>query len=240
MEEYELETQIFTFCCMRDKETRYNEITKSIFKDKRIIDILKELAEDEREPSRRQNYFDHIELFVEYQTKGIVALNFFTSIIEVESSFTQFAFGFDDFPKRKKYLLSVPFLMEKRSIDIITEYINREKYLSNNMASRLFRNLLKACRVIGVEEAFIEFATPDEKYVDAVNELMKRDSIPGFLLFINDYKEIISSREFRTVFHYLQAQYEKEKSKRDRILAFWDVISSHQSNNRVIWYWEDQ
>jgi len=239
MHDYELSSQIINFCHLRDKESRYNEIKKSIYMDKRIVGILQEIIEDEIDSGSRQNYIDHIALFKEYQIKGIVALYFFSSIIEIETSFGQFAFGFDDFHKRKKYLLSVPFLMEKRSIDIITEYIERERYLSINMTSRLFRNLLKACRVIGVEEAFIEFATPEEKYVDAMNDLITRDSIPRLLLFISDNREIISSRQFRTVFHYFQAKYEKEKSKRDRILALWDAIALHQSDNKGFWYWEE-
>ena len=159
-------------------------------------------------------------------------MNYFSSIIEIEFCFAQFAFGFDNFNKRKKYLLSAPFLIEKRAVDIITDFVNREKYLSDNIASRLFRNLLKACAVIGIDDAFLEFDTPDEKYVDVVNILMSRESLTEVLIFWGEYKEAVSSHEMRNVFHYLQAQFERGKVQKNKILALWDIISPHQSDKR--------
>ena len=103
-------------------------------------------------------------------------------------------------------------------MDIITDFVNREKYLSDNIASRLFRNLLKACAVIGIDDAFLEFDTPDEKYVDVVNILMSRESLTEVLIFWGEYKEAVSSHEMRNVFHYLQAQFERGRSKR---IKFW-------------------
>lgn len=238
MNNYELKSQVIHFCNLKSPEERYSELNNSVYMERKVIDIIKELASEATNGTYRQNYIDHMELIEEYQRKGSVALNFFTSIIEIEAAYIKFAFGFDSFPKRKQYLLSAPFLIEKRSIEIITDYIEREKYLSNNVGSRLYRNLLKACRVIGIEEAFTEFATPEKKYVDIMNILFKKDTIPEHLLFLSDYKDEVSSKQFRTVFHYLQAQYEKDKSKRNRIIALWDLISPYQEDKREIWFWE--
>lgn len=235
---YDLVTQIVEFCLLTEKKERFNEIQKSIYKDERILDILKELLEEADDPYSRQNYIDHLEFFFEYQENGIDALHFFVTISEIQSYFIQLAFGFDDFPKRKQYLLSVPFLIEKRSIKIINDYIESEEYLSKNIASRLYRNLLKACRAIGIEKAFLEFSTHEEKYVNAVNSLIRIESIPDYLKFLNNYKDTISSNQMRNVFHYLQAQFEKNEIRKRRVVGLWSVISGYQSDNSNIWYWE--
>jgi hypothetical protein len=98
--------------------------------------------------------------------------------------------------------------------------------------------LLKACRVIGIEEAFIEFATPDKKYIDAVNSLLRRESLTDIIRFLGENGGLISSKQMRNVFHYLQAQFEKDDSNKNRLIALWDIISPHQSEKREIWYWE--
>jgi len=213
-------------------------IKRPLFQDKRIIDIVHELAESEKKLNHRQNFLDHKELFTNFQSNGIEVLTFFTSILEIESSFIQFAYGFDNLSKRKRYLLTIPFIFEKRSLDIISAYIKREKHLSNNMASRLYTNLLKSCRVIGIEDAFEEFSPPEEIYVNAVNDLLRRESLSSVIQFLGEYKEIISSKQMRNVFHYLQAQFEKDKFKRAKIVALWDIISLYQNDKREIWYWE--
>ncbi|MBP1949352.1 hypothetical protein [Virgibacillus litoralis] len=238
MDEYELECQLISFCSINDKETRYNEIKNDVYKDNRILDILSSLVAHEQNPDEKQNAIDHLDLLTEYQSKGIHALDFFTSVYEIEHSFIKLAFGFENFSKRKEYLLSVPFLFEKRSINIITKKINREEYLNTNIASKLYRNLLKACRVIGIERAFNEFSTPEKRFVDAVNSLMNRETIPELALFLYDHKKIISSPQIRNVFHYLQAQYELDSNKREKIKALWEFLSPYQDNQGLIWYWE--
>lgn len=239
MDQYELMEHILHFCSLKNKEERLGEIKNPIYMDERIIDILNELADDEKDPSYRQTYLEHLEFFKEYQIKGINTLYYFTSIKEVELSFIKLAFGFDNLVNRKQYLLTVPFLIEERSINLITNYIEREKHLSRNANSRYYRNLLKACRVIGIEEAFLEFTPPeDERYVDAVNVFLRSDSLTDLIRSMAAYKEEISSSQMRNIFHYLQAQYEKQKSKRDRIVAIWDLIFNFQSDKRGIWYWK--
>jgi hypothetical protein len=238
MEEYEITDRVIHFCSLKDKETRYEEIKKPIYLDKRVIQILNELVKEEQNLESCQNYVDHIELFKEYQLKGRVALDYFVSILEIRSSFIKFAYGFNNFEDRKKFLLSNPFLIDRKSIGYIIELIDREKYLSQRIASRLYRNLLKACRVIGIEKAFEEFDTPEDKYVDAVNCLLEKRSIYEILLFMNDYKEEISSKKIRNVFQYLQAEFEKETLKKGRIIAVWDIISKYQEEKRTIWFWE--
>jgi hypothetical protein len=237
LEDFEIVSKLKQFCLLTEKEKRYEEIKNPIFREQVILQILKELAENEQDFDNRKNFIDHIELFKEYQKKGLVALDFFVSPRELRLSFVKFAYGINNFEDRKKYLLSNPFLIDRKSIEYITGLIEREKHLSQRATSRFYRNLLNACRINGIEKAFEEFSLPDQRYFDAVTCLLRGDSIPDFLLFLNYYRKEISSKEIRNVFHYLQAEYEKETLKRKKVKSAWKVISDYQKDKSPIWFW---
>jgi hypothetical protein len=240
LRKYDFIRQIIEFTYITDSDLRRNEITNSIFIDPMIISQLKEMIEDEESEEQKLNYIDHLELLVEYQSKGISALDYFVSFSQIEFSFADFCYGFNSFDERKRYLISKPFLMESKSIKCINRFIEREKNIpaSAVIQQRLYRNLLKACRVIGIEEAFEEYKTPAEKYVNVTNILFKAKSLYELVSISANYKDIIYSKYIRNFFHYLQAKYEKDQLMRDSIITIWNYISRYQPIERSIWFWE--
>lgn len=240
MDKHDVFCKIVKFMSITSSTERCKAIKDPTFAEQAIIDILKEMVDDEELVDRKMDYKDHIELLTEYHCEGISALDYFVSFSQIESNFVEFSYGIDSFEKRKDYLLATPFLSDCKSIKCINRFIQRETDMPNSVLTqyRLYRNLLKACRVIGINEAFDEFATPDDKYINAMNILFKADNIYALISILGNYKDSISSKYMRNCFHYLQAKYEQDKQMRDTIIANWDAISSFQPIERNIWFWE--
>ncbi len=209
MDKYNVFCRIVELTSITDSNERLKAISDRIFTEQATIDILNEMIKDEEIENYKLTLIDHLELLTQYQSEGISAFDCFVSFAQIEMSFVKFSYGFDSFEKRKNYLNSTLYLLDCKSIKYINRFIHHEKDLPDAylIKYRLYRNLLKACRVIGINEAFDEFLPVDEKYLKVVNVLFRTESLYDLLSVVGQYSDEVSSKYIRNCFHYLQAQY---------------------------------
>lgn len=238
MGNFDSNSKIIDFTFISDSESRKKAIKDPIFIEKSTVYELESLIDNAETEQDKLNYMDHLDLLIEYQKNGISALKYFISFSQIELCFLNFCFGFNDFNLRKGYLLSNPFLMEQKSVKCINRFIERINVPNTDFKCRLFRNLLKACREIGIEQAFEEFNTPNEKYINAFASFIKTDGLYDLISTTGFYNDILSSKYLRNVMHYYQAKYEKNQIMRNNIISLWDYLSNFQSIKRNIWFWE--
>jgi len=236
---YEVLEKILDFCSITDFECRKSAIKDYIFMENSVINHVQQLIDDTEIENDKFNLIEHKDLIETYQMQGISALDYFVSPYQIEFCFTKFCFGFDEIKARKDYLLKHPFLMDEKSIKYINGYIDKLKIADTCIVKyRYLRNLLKACRILGINDAFEDFETPEIKYINAFNGLIKTEQIIDLITTAADYKDIVRSRYMRNVLHSYQAKFEKDQRMRDSLTAFWDSISALQSIKKQVWFWE--
>lgn len=132
-----------------------------------------------------------------------------------------------------------PYLIDSKSIKHVNYFINRQT-LSDNYIKiyRYYRNLLKACRILGVDEAFEEFETPDIKYLNVFNTLLRSECFNDLIVNTALFKDTISSNYIRNILHNYQAKYENDLLMRNELIALWEYISGFQTLKRQVWFWE--
>lgn len=236
---YELLEKILDFCSITDFEGRRKAIKDHIFMGNSVFVEMQELIDNADTENTKFEYIEHMDLIKSYQSKGISALDYFVSSYQLELCFAEFTAGFNSNTLKKDYLLRNPFLMDQKSINYINGFIDRQKIADTYITRyRYYRNLLKACRILGINEAFEEFDTPETKYTTVFGELLKTNQITDLITSAAIYKDIVASKQMRSVLHSYQAKFEKNQQMRSSIMSLWDYISIFQKINRQVWFWE--
>ena len=230
---------LIELCNAKESIERAQILSKAEFKDPAVLNNFIEIISETDNDEEKKNYSDHMNLIVDYNQNGKQVLERFVSKKQAIHCFNYFSNGFDSFEKRKGYLFENIFLIEKNSIDWINDYIevNRNYPMTILGNLRFYRNLLRACKSLGIEKAFLEFQIPEQKYFDAFICISQSDSLADVMKTTAFLKDTISSNFMRNVFHFYQAQYEDDVNKKARLFAMWDTISIFQKNADEIWFW---
>lgn len=244
LSEIDYSETIIDLCRSKDRESRIEIFKRQVFEDSEqyieLMNTFQSIISVSNNEDDKENYQDHFNLVIEYKQSGLNALDYFLSTAQIQNKFVEFSCGISTFDKRKDFLFENLFLAEKESIKRINEFINSKlDYPSSAITSfRLCRNLLKACRRLGVERTFLEFELPEQKYFDALTSISQTDSLSDVISTTVFLKDIISSESMRNVFHYYQAHHEDNPRMRAKLVAMWDTISIFQKNTVDIWFWE--
>lgn len=237
--DYELLEKILNFCSITDFENRRKAIMDHLFMEDSVVNYMQQLIDDSETENEKVNFTNHKKLIELYQLRGISVLDYFVSSCQIEVCFTDFCFRFDEIKARKNYLLRHIFLMDEKSIKYINSFIDRQKVADTYILKyRYFRNLLKACRILGINEAFEDFDTPEIKYISVFSALLRTIQITDLMTTAADYKEIVSSKYMRNVLHSYQAKFEKDQIMRNTLVGLWDSLSSFQAIETQVWFWE--
>lgn len=238
---YELREKLNKLVFSKSHDERSEIIKNPIFMTEDVLDELRDSVNSSDSEYSRNLFQDYLELLIRYQEKGNAELIKFYSHIEIQLGFVDFVAGFDTYEKRKDFLISKPFLMDEKSLIFINKFIDnypiKNKKIINKF--RFYRNLIKACKMIGINEAFEDFRPPEQKYIDCVNSQMRAENLYHVFSSIGLFYDEISSDKIRSVFHQLQANYEEDENMRNSIVALWESFSAFQKNKNEIWFWEN-
>lgn len=241
---------------LKSRETFHSLVFAKTFEDRKCIllanpdlssneidQVIEGLISDAKDSDFEQiidDYEVHRELLKEYKDKGLEALINFHSITEITTAFVKFTDEMDSNDKRQAFLEENMYLISNFALGVIDRFIEQHKKKMPKLVPhfRIYRDLLRTCRVLPIDEVFKEYSMPSDEVYNAVLELAKKDDIYDSLHTRTIYRDLLSQPEVINVFRLLQAVYVDNKAKLRQFAAVWDFISQLQPpelRSRIKW-----
>jgi hypothetical protein len=147
---------------------------------------------------------------------------------DVGMLFAAFALGCDGVPARERFLKDNPVLLEPEAEPMIDRMVETASRGSATLAVkyRVWRNCIRLARRVGIQEAFVQFATPPEEIVLAINGFFRTSNDIQAYSFLSAFSTLDSKHWAINVFRYEQAAREGNEERTRRMEILWDLLRS--------------